>query len=50
MADLGNVLRHAHDQVIDEQIWAIIEQDLGPLQHSIEIMAERLHNERTDQG
>jgi uncharacterized protein with HEPN domain len=31
VADLGNVLRHAYDQIIDDRIWQIVTTDLPPL-------------------
>jgi uncharacterized protein with HEPN domain len=36
VADLGNVLRHAYDQVLDERIWDIVSNDLAPLKAAIE--------------
>ena len=38
VADLGNVLRHAYDQVVDWRIWQIISVDLGPLRRTVEAM------------
>jgi uncharacterized protein with HEPN domain len=38
IADLGNVLRHAYDQIEDERIWQIVSQDLAPLKAAVEAM------------
>jgi uncharacterized protein with HEPN domain len=38
VADLGNVLRHAYDQVLDERIWNIVTDDLPPLKAAVEAM------------
>jgi len=38
VADLGNVLRHAYDQVIDHRIWQLIEVDLAPLRLAVDAM------------
>ena len=45
IADLGNVLRHAYDQIVDERIWDIVTNDLGPLKAALE---EMLHEADTD--
>ncbi len=38
VADLGNVLRHAYDQVLDERIWRIVEKDLPALKNAVVAM------------
>jgi len=38
VADLGNVLRHAYDQVLDEHIWDIASNHLPPLKTAVEAM------------
>lgn len=35
VADLGNVLRHAYDQVLEERIWRIVEKDLPALKNAV---------------
>lgn len=45
VADLGNVLRHAYDQVIDERIWNVIANDLAPLRSAIMEMIAALHDD-----
>jgi uncharacterized protein with HEPN domain len=42
VADLGNVLRHAYDQVVDERIWRIVEKDLPSLKNAIVAMHREL--------
>ncbi len=34
VADVGNVLRHAYDQVMDHRIWQIVTADLNALEGS----------------
>ncbi len=38
VADIGNVLRHAYDQIIDHRIWQIVATDLAPLKEAVEAM------------
>ncbi len=38
VADIGNVLRHAYDQVSDRRIWEAMTEDLPPLKAAIEAM------------
>jgi uncharacterized protein with HEPN domain len=38
VADIGNVLRHAYDQIIDRRIWQIVTDDLAPLRRAVEAM------------
>jgi uncharacterized protein with HEPN domain len=35
VADIGNVLRHAYDQVVDQEIWETVTQDLGSLRRAV---------------
>ena len=35
---MGNVLRHAYDQVMDHRIWQIVTADLAPLKAAVETM------------
>jgi uncharacterized protein with HEPN domain len=50
VADLGNVLRHAYDQVVDERIWQIVSQDLGPLKAAVEAMLPAAQKNAPDRG
>lgn len=36
IADIGNVLRHAYDQVAGHRVWDIVAEDLRPLRVAIE--------------
>lgn len=45
VADLGNVLRHAYDQIIDERIWNVIAKDLAPLRLAVVEMIAALHDD-----
>lgn len=38
VADIGNVLRHAYEQIIDRRIWQIVTDDLAPLRQAVEAM------------
>ena len=38
VADIGNVLRHAYDQVVNEEIWDAVIQDLPSLKAAVEAM------------
>jgi uncharacterized protein with HEPN domain len=40
VADLGNVLRHAYDQILDRRIWEIVTNDMPPLKAAIEAMLQ----------
>jgi uncharacterized protein with HEPN domain len=42
IADFGNVLRHAYDQVNDRRVWDIVEHDLPALKSAIEAMLRRI--------
>ena len=42
VADVGNVLRHAYDQISDRRIWQIITDDLAPLKTAAETMLTQL--------
>ncbi len=47
VADVGNVLRHAYDQVMDHRIWQIVTADLAPLKAAVEAMLREV-KERPD--
>ena len=38
VADIGNVLRHAYDQVSDRRVWQVVTDDLHPLKSAVEAM------------
>lgn len=38
LADIGNVMRHAYDQIAAERIWQVVTDDLMPLKHVVEKM------------
>lgn len=46
VADVGNVLRHAYDQVMDRRIWQIVTADLAPLKAAVEIMLREVKEDR----
>lgn len=48
VADIGNLLRHAYDQIADHRIWQIVTTDLGRLRRAVEAMLEEV--ERVDRG
>ena len=48
VADIGNVLRHAYDQVSDRRIWDTMTDDLPLLKAAIEAMIAEV--EREDDG
>ncbi len=48
VADVGNVLRHAYDQVIDHRIWQIVTADLTPLTAAVEAMLREVKEEGSD--
>ena len=41
VADIGNVLRHGYDQIGDHRVWAVVEQDLEPLESAVRAMLEQ---------
>ncbi len=47
LADIGNVLRHAYDQVVDTEIWKAATRDVAPLKAAVEGMLHLL-DEGTD--
>lgn len=47
LADIGNVLRHAYDQVVDAEVWRAATRDLAPLRAAVEDMLPLL-NEGTE--
>ena len=49
VADLGNVLRHAYDQVIDERIWQIVTSDLASLKAAVDAMLRESEKDAPDQ-
>lgn len=42
---LGNVLRHAYDQIDPERVWEIVTRDLPPLRTAVEHAMARLDAE-----
>jgi uncharacterized protein with HEPN domain len=50
VADLGNVLRHAYEQVIDQRIWQIVSHDLAPLKTAVEALLRELDEGGQDQS
>jgi uncharacterized protein with HEPN domain len=46
IADLGNVLRHVYDHVLDRRIWQIVETDLEPLRAAIADIAAELDRQK----
>ena len=38
LADVGNVLRHVYDQVVDEEIWEAVTTDLAPIGAAVDEM------------
>ena len=48
VADLGNVLRHAYDQVIDERIWQIVTSDLASLKAAVAAMLHEFEEGASD--
>lgn len=38
VGNVGNVLRHAYEQVADHRIWQIVTDDLGPLKRAVLVM------------
>jgi uncharacterized protein with HEPN domain len=45
VADVGNVLRHAYDQISDHRMWAIVTDDLAPLKSAVERMLAQLQRD-----
>lgn len=43
--DMGSVLRHDYDEIIDEKVWLVIEADLEPLRAACLAEIERLRGE-----
>ncbi len=48
VADLGNVLRHAYDQIAHERVWDIVTDDLAPLKAVIEAILIDREGERRE--
>ena len=42
VADIGNWLRHAYENVDPEQIWRVVMQDFGPLKTAITAILAKL--------
>lgn len=42
VADIGNVLRHAYDDVDDAQTWRVAVRDLGTLRSTVLAMIEKI--------
>ena len=40
VADIGNILRHAYDDVDDGQTWQVVARDLAPLKSAVLAMIE----------
>lgn len=47
IADIGNVFRHAYDDVNAEMIWRVVVRDLGPLKIAIQNMIDRTDRPKT---
>lgn len=39
VADFGNVLRHAYDQVLDHRVWSVVEDHLPALEAALRSLA-----------
>ncbi len=46
VADIGNVLRHAYDQVSDQRVWQAVTEDVPPLKAAIEVMIAETRRDR----
>ena len=46
VGDIGNVLRHAYEQAVDEEIWAIVKDDPAPLKAAVEAMIAEHRSKR----
>jgi uncharacterized protein with HEPN domain len=49
VADLGNVLRHGYDEIVDERMWDIVTNDLTPLKVAIGAMLRAANEAGPDQ-
>lgn len=45
IADLGNVLRHAYNQVSDERLWLAAHNDVGPLAEAVNSLLQELERQ-----
>jgi uncharacterized protein with HEPN domain len=45
VADVGNVLRHAYEQVAGHRVWQIVTDDLGPLKQAVLAMLAEAERE-----
>ena len=50
VADIGNVLRHAYDQVIDQEVWEAVTKDLAPLRLAVAAILEEIAKEPTNRN
>ncbi len=48
VASIGNILRHAYEQVIDEEIWLAVTTDLGPLKTVVTAIFEDIGQGSTE--
>lgn len=48
IADIGNVLRHAYDKIVDHRIWQVVSSDLAPLKAAVIAMIDEF--DQTDTG
>jgi len=48
VADIGNVLRHAYDQVIDQEVWETVTKDLVPLRLAVAAILKEIAEGPTD--
>ncbi len=48
IADIGNVLHHAYDKIVDRRVWQVVSSDPAPLEAAEISMIDELH--RTDTG
>ncbi len=47
IADIGNVFRHAYDDVNADMIWRVVVRDLGPLKIAIRNLIDRTNGQQT---
>ena len=48
--DMGNVLRHVYNQIVDHRIWQIVASDLAPLKAAILAIIGEVGQEDSDDG
>ena len=39
IADIGNVFRHAYDNVNDRRVWTVVTDDMAPLKHAVVLLS-----------